>query len=112
MKNPLPFFRNLLGRAAPLLVVLPGTLMFLLFTFIPMVYCFVGSFAGGKGPLDLYVKFLTSRYFRDLLFTVGVGIATATISFFVSIPAAMMLRGDFRGKSVVQALLLFPMVVP
>jgi len=77
-----------------------------------MLYSFLGSFLGGKKSLENYIYFFTSRYFNDLIFTMFIGLATATLSFFISIPIAISLRKGFKGKTLVQGLLMFPIVVP
>jgi len=91
----------------------PAFALFTAFAFIPMVYSFIGSFQATEGVFYWYKYFFSNfRLIRDLIFTIIVGFASATISFFISIPAALMLRRNFRGKTLIQAILMFPLVVP
>ncbi len=101
------------GRFLAYVSMIPAFALFIAFAFIPMVYSFIGSFQAPQGALYWYgYVFSNPRLIRDLLFTIAVGFAAATISFFISIPAALILRKNFRGKTLVHAILMFPLVVP
>jgi len=106
-------FRNLkviYGSLIIYLIFLPALALFFLFSLVPMMYCFLEGLK--PTSLSLYGYILRSRLFRDLLFTIGVGMLTATLSFVLSIPISSLLRKNVRGKSIIQALLFFPLVVP
>ena len=102
--------KNIYGPLATYLILLPAVMLFGLFSLIPMIYCFMEGLK--PGSLELYNYVFKTRLIRDLLFTMGVGVSTATISFLLSIPISFVLRRRFRGRTLVQALLLFPLVVP
>jgi len=101
------------GRFLAYALMIPALALFIAFAFVPMVNSFIGSFQAPEGALYWYSYFFSnSRLVRDLLFTIAVGFVTATISFFISIPTALILKRNFRGKTFFQAALMFPLVVP
>ena len=102
------------GLAATLILLLP--LLFLaLFFFYPLIEIFSLSLAP-EGKLDLSpfrTLFTDSYYARLLAFTTGQALLSTLLTLLAGMPAAYVFaRYDFRGKSLLRALITIPFVLP
>ena len=103
------------GRDRPylLLLALPALVVFTAFFLLPMGRL---AIAGGSGPRGIaaYAAIVTEpRYFRSLFSTVILSLAVTATTLVVSGVAGVFLeRNRFPGRSVLVALLTFPLAFP
>ena len=101
-------------RLGPYLLVLPPFVLFAVLFIGPMLRAMYLSLRTNEQTygLEWYARSLKPTFVEDLLFTLGLGVATAIICLLVSLPIAFLLRRPFRGKRILNLLILFPLVVP
>ena len=85
------------------------------FIFLPILYVLRGTFFVNEKFTLFYftLMFQDSFYLESILNSIKIGIAATIMSSIISIPLAfLMVRYDFPGKRILQALLLIPLVMP
>jgi iron(III) transport system permease protein len=90
-------------------------IFFSIFIFLPIIYILKGTFiVDGKFTLFYFtLMFQDPFYLESILNSIKIGIATTIVASIISIPVAfLMVRYDFPGKRILQALLLVPLVMP
>lgn len=94
-------------------LVAPAAVIFLAFFILPMVRLTLES-AAGPGGVGLYLDMLTTRrYLETLLYTVALSVAVTAATLVVSgISGVFLQRNRFPGKSLLVALLTFPLAFP
>jgi putative spermidine/putrescine transport system permease protein len=103
------------GRDRPylILLMLPALVVFTAFFLLPMGRL---ALAGGGGPLGVaaYTAIVTEPlYFRSLVSTVVLSVAVTAATLVISCVAGVFLeRNHFRGRSLLVALLTFPLAFP
>jgi iron(III) transport system permease protein len=88
---------------------------FFFFLFLPILYVFRGAlFPDGLfSPYYFSLMFRDTFYLESIINSIEIGIATTILASLISIPMAyIMVRYDFRGKRILQGLLLVPLVMP
>ncbi|MEL6245903.1 MAG: ABC transporter permease [Pseudomonadota bacterium] len=105
---------RILERLTPYFLLLPALVVFGGIFVTPVVRAFMDSLAGRDGALgiDQYRRMFETAYGGDLLFTLAIGFGAASLSVLISIPIALVLRRPFQGRTLLYALVLFPLVVP
>jgi len=91
----------------------PAAAFFLAFWLLPMVRL-VGVGAGGPQGLSAYLLVITNEsYFRSLLNTLGLSAAVTAATLVIACIAGLFLeRNQFAGRSVLIAVLTFPLAFP
>jgi putative spermidine/putrescine transport system permease protein len=86
---------------------------FCAFWLLPLTRLFIVS-GGSQGNLDAYFAILISpHYLQSLVLTVGISLAvTATALVLATTSGLFLARAEFRFKSVLTALMTFPMAFP
>lgn len=96
-----------------LLLVLPALVVSLAFFLLPMARLAV---VGGGGPAGLaaYVAIVTEPlYFRSLVATVGLALGVTAVTLAIAgIAGVFLQRNSFFGRSVLVAMLTFPLAFP
>ena len=88
---------------------------FVVFLLVPLLYVFRGAFFGKSGfTLTYFNLMFTDVFYREsILNSIKIGLLTTLLTSIFSIPLAfLMVRYDFPGKQLMQALLLVPLVMP
>ena len=88
---------------------------FLFFLFYPLWYAFVHAFVvDGKISTVFFELMVTSPVYREaILNSFRLGMVTTLATTLLSLPIAYLLvRYDFRGKGLINGLILIPMVLP
>lgn len=109
----LPSFRGFDIKAVVIFVCLMG--FFAVFLFYPMAYVFANALLVSGNPSLVFFQIMFSDRFltQALLNSFLIGLLTTIFTAVLSLPLAFVLvRYDFPGKSVFQALLLVPLVMP
>jgi iron(III) transport system permease protein len=100
----------------PTVLFLAGLgVFFLLFLFYPLWYAFVNSLViEGRLSLVFFKLMATNPVYREaILNSLRLGVVTTLATTLLSLPLALLLvRHDFRGKSILNGLVLVPMVLP
>ncbi len=96
-----------------ILMIAPALAVFGAFFILPMARL-VATAAGGPAGFGIYLEALTTpRYVETLLYTIflsaGVTVVTLVLS---GISGVFLTRNDFAGKSVLVAMLTFPLAFP
>jgi putative spermidine/putrescine transport system permease protein len=96
-----------------ILFLLPALALFAAFFLLPMARL-VSVGASGPGGLATYAAILTEpRYFRSLVWTVALSVAvTAATLAIAGVAGVFLQRNLFPGRSVLVALLTFPLAFP
>lgn len=95
-------------------LLLLGT-FFSLFLLYPLSYVFSNAFFTDQGFSLIFFKLmLTNPNYREILVnSVNLGLVVTLFTTLISLPLALLLvRYDFRGKAMLSALILIPMVLP
>jgi len=90
-------------------------MFFSAFLFLPILYVFKGAlFVNGQFTLlYFFLMFQDAFYIESIINSVKIGIFATLLTSLISIPMALlMVRYDFRGKRILQGLLLVPLVMP
>jgi iron(III) transport system permease protein len=90
-------------------------LFFILFMLYPLAYVFSNAFFTSEGFSLVFMKLMFSspNYTIVLANSVNVGLAVTLITTLLSLPLALLLvRYNFRGKALLNGLILVPMVLP
>lgn len=88
---------------------------FVVFLLVPLLYVFRGAFFGKGGfTLTYFNLMFTDLFYREsILNSIKIGLLTTLLTSIFSIPLAfLMVRYDFPGKQLMQAILLVPLVMP
>ncbi len=95
------------------LLLAPGGAYFAAFFLLPMARLALIGASGGRG-WGAYVAIVSDAgYVRSLLATLGVAIATTAITLLISgIAGVFLQRHEFRGRSVLVAVLTLPLAFP
>jgi iron(III) transport system permease protein len=104
---------DLTGGTTALLIVL--WLFFGAFLVYPLVYVFSQAFyVNGRFSLTFFRLMLADTVLRDCVInSINVGAAATVLTTIIGLPLAfVMTRRRFRGKGLLQALVLVPMVMP
>ena len=100
----------------PTLVFLAGlAVFFLLFLFYPLWYAFVSALVvDGELSLVFFELMVSNPVYREaILNSLRLGVVTTLATTLLTLPLALLLvRHDFRGKSILNGLILVPMVLP
>lgn len=102
-------------QRAAALFVLPLIIFLFAAFYIPLAYTIGQSIQGKNGALTLanYVTFLAERQGQQVLaLTLFLALAATVFSVLLSLPLAMLLRKQFRGKRALQFLMMLPIVIP
>ncbi|MBN1351796.1 iron ABC transporter permease [candidate division KSB1 bacterium] len=98
------------------LIFLLGLLGLLaVFLVYPLLYVIKGAFWVEDRPTFMFIWFMISdpAQWSIVLNSINLGVITTLATTLVSIPLAMvMVRYDFRGKEIMNGLLLVPMILP
>lgn len=96
-----------------LALFIPAFVVFMAFFLLPLARLAVASALGPSGFKIYFAAITTPRYLETLLYTIflsaGVTLVTLVIS---SIAGVFLTRNDFRGKSLLVAMLTFPLAFP
>ena len=85
------------------------------FLIFPILYVFRGAFfEGGEFTLTYFRLMFTDPFYKEsILNSVKIGVATTILTSIISLPLAyLMVRYEFPGKSLMQGILLVPLVMP
>lgn len=102
------------NRLQPLFLMgLPAALIFLSFFIFPLIRLAFQSATGPLGP-NLYLAVLTTpRYLETFLYTISLSIAVTVVTLGIAtISGTFLQRNSFPGKSVIVAMLTFPLAFP
>lgn len=101
--------RGLSGRV---LLAVPGALFMVAFFVYPLCYGVGLSLQGSGGLLSSYQDFFGQPYLRDSIWlTLALSVPAALINMVAALPVAYRMRGDFRAKRLVIALIMVPMTL-
>jgi putative spermidine/putrescine transport system permease protein len=94
-------------------LILPLMIVFLAFFILPIVRLFLESSRGPEG-IGIYLTMITThRYLQTLFYTVALSLGVTLITLVISsISGVFLQRNDFPGKSVLVAMLTFPLAFP
>jgi putative spermidine/putrescine transport system permease protein len=100
------------GLRGTLWLVVPGVAFMLAFFIYPLCYGVGLSFQAPGGILAAYRDFFADPYLRDSIWiTLELSLPTALICVAVALPLGYRLRGEFRGKRTIIALIMVPMTL-
>ncbi len=88
---------------------------FIVFMLYPIAYVFSGAFFTDEGFSLVFFKLMLSspNYTLILANSINLGLAVTLFTTLISLPLAfLMVRYDFRGKGLLNGLLLIPLVLP
>jgi putative spermidine/putrescine transport system permease protein len=102
------------GVDRTLLLALPAVALLIALFAYPFVYGLVLSLQPqeGTGTFANYRSFFSDAYQRDTVFTtLKLALPATTINVLASIPIAYRMRGEFRGKRLLTAILVVPVTL-
>ena len=100
------------GWRGTLWLVVPGVVFMLVFFVYPLCYGVGLSFESPKGALATYRSFFTDPYLRNSIWiTLALSLPAALICVLGSIPLGYRMRGPFRGKRLLIAIIMVPMTL-
>ncbi len=97
-----------------LLLLVPAVVFLVVVFMYPFGYGLVLSFAPQRyvGALGNYQQFFADPFLRDtIMITLGLAVPAALFNVIASVPVAYRLRGAFRGKRVLTAMLVMPVTL-
>lgn len=101
--------RGLSGRVW---LVIPGALFMVAFFVYPMCYGVGLSLQGQGGVFASYTDFFTQPYLRDSIWiTLELSLPAALINVVAALPVAYRMRGPFRAKRLIVAVIMVPMTL-
>lgn len=90
----------------------PAVLFMVAFFVYPLCYGVGLSFQAPGGAMAAYRDFFTDAYLRDSIWiTLGLSLPTALISVLAAVPIAYRMRGPFRGKRTLTAVIMVPLTL-
>ena len=98
-----------------LLVFLPIALFFLIFLIYPLLYTFKEAFwINSSFSLEYFKLIITNETYREMLInSFNMGIAVTIVTTIFSLPMAYLLvRYNFKGRGILQGIILIPMIMP
>ena len=98
-----------------LLVFLPIALFFLIFLIYPLLYTFKEAFwIDSSISLEYFKLIITNETYREMLVnSFKMGIAVTIVTTIFSLPMAYLLvRYNFKGRGILQGIILIPMIMP
>jgi putative spermidine/putrescine transport system permease protein len=101
------------GDLRQVLLVVPFVVVFFAFFLLPMARLFVVSISGPTGP-GVYLGIVTEpRYYSSLVATLALSIAVTALTLLIAGTTGVFLeRNRFPGRSVLLAMLTFPLAFP
>lgn len=101
--------RGLSGRVW---LVIPGALFMVAFFVYPLCYGVGLSLQGQGGVFSSYTDFFTQPYLRNSIWiTLGLSLPAALINVVAALPVAYRMRGPFRAKRLIVAVIMVPMTL-
>lgn len=100
---------------APLMLLAPMMALILALFIGPLLQAAAASVGADQGEFSFahYLYFLNSEGYRnDLWFTLAIGLGTVLACTALSLPLALQMRRNFRGKGLLWLLILLPLVTP
>jgi len=97
------------------LILLPIALFFLIFLIYPLLYTFKEAFWINSGfSLEYFELIITNETYREMLFnSFKMGISVTIMTTIFSLPIAYLLvRYNFKGRGILQGIILIPMIMP
>lgn len=97
------------------LILLPIALFFLIFLIYPLLYTFKEAFWINSGfSLEYFELIITNETYREMLFnSFKMGISVTIMTTIFSLPIAYLLvRYSFKGRGILQGIILIPMIMP
>ena len=98
-----------------LLIFLPIALFFLIFLIYPLLYTFKEAFwINSSFSLEYFKLIITNETYREMLInSFNMGIAVTIVTTIFSLPMAYLLvRYNFKGRGILQGIILIPMIMP
>ena len=98
-----------------LLVFLPIALFFLIFLIYPLLYTFKEAFwINSSFSIEYFKLIITNETYREMLInSFKMGIAVTIVTTIFSLPMAYLLvRYNFKGRGILQGIILIPMIMP
>ncbi|MBB13815.1 ABC transporter permease [Candidatus Poribacteria bacterium] len=98
-----------------LLVFLPIALFFLIFLIYPLLYTFKEAFwINSSFSIEYFKLIITNETYREMLInSFNMGIAVTIVTTIFSLPMAYLLvRYNFKGRGILQGIILIPMIMP
>lgn len=93
-------------------LAVPAAVFMVAFFVYPLCYGVGLTFQAAGGPLSAYRSFLSDGYQRGSIWiTLGLSLPTALISVVAAVPLAYRMRGPFRGKRTLTAVLMVPLTL-
>jgi putative spermidine/putrescine transport system permease protein len=93
-------------------LVVPAAVFMVAFFVYPLCYGVSLTFQGRGGALSAYRNFFSDGYqFRSIWITLELSLPTALICVAAAIPLAYRMRGPFRGKRTLTAIIIVPMTL-
>ncbi|HKN96129.1 MAG TPA: ABC transporter permease subunit [Pseudonocardiaceae bacterium] len=93
-------------------LAVPAAVFMVAFFVYPLCYGVGLTFQAAGGPLSAYRSFLSDGYQRGSIWiTLGLSVPTALISVVAAVPLAYRMRGPFRGKRTLTAVLMVPLTL-
>ena len=102
-------------RTLAYILVAPTIAVLLALTIYPLIYSVKISFQSESGTLTFanFSRLLSDQFFLSALaHTFVYAVVALTIEFFLGLSLAMLLHGAIRGRNLVRALLLVPLMLP
>ena len=98
-----------------LLIFLPIALFFLIFLIYPLLYTFKEAFwINSSFSIEYFKLIITNETYREMLInSFNMGIAVTIVTTIFSLPMAYLLvRYNFKGRGILQGIILIPMIMP
>ncbi|HCK13575.1 TPA: ABC transporter permease, partial [Candidatus Poribacteria bacterium] len=97
------------------LILLPIALFFLIFLIYPLLYTFKEAFwISSSFSLEYFQLIITNETYREMLFnSFKMGVSVTVMTTIFSLPIAYLLvRYNFKGRGILQGIILIPMIMP
>ena len=97
------------------LILLPIALFFLIFLIYPLLYTFKEAFwINSSFSLEYFKLIITNETYREMLFnSFKMGVSVTVMTTIFSLPIAYLLvRYNFKGRGILQGIILIPMIMP
>ena len=97
------------------LILLPIALFFLIFLIYPLLYTFKEAFwISSSFSLEYFQLIITNETYREMLFnSFKMGVSVTVMTTIFSLPIAYLLvRYNFKGRGILQGIVLIPMIMP
>lgn len=100
------------GFRGMVLLVVPAAVFMVAFFVYPLIYGVSLTFQDAAGPLSAYQNFFSDNYqLSSIWITLELSVPTALICVAGAVPLAYRMRGPFRGKRTLTAIIMVPMTL-